>query len=68
MFIDFSSATWILLRKWAEAELQRARERNDARALDPIATAALRGEIATLKKFLDLPNEVARGQVADPDE
>ncbi len=65
---DFQSATWHLLRKWAEDQLKRAREKNDSLALAPDDTAALRGEIRILKKFLDLPNAAARGVVVNPDE
>lgn len=64
---DFSSDTWHRLRKWAEAELERARLKNDAVNLSDIETAALRGEIRTLKKFLDLPNAATRGVVVEPD-
>jgi hypothetical protein len=65
---DFQSATWHLLRKWAEDQLKRAREKNDSLALTSDDTAALRGEIRILKKFLDLPNAAARGVVVNPDE
>ena len=64
---DFSSATWHQLRKWAEEQLRRAREKNDAVGLSDIETAALRGEIRLLKRFLDLPNEATRGVVVEPD-
>lgn len=65
---DFQSATWHLLRKWAEDQLKRAREKNDSVALSADDTAALRGEIRILKKFLDLPNAAARGVVVNPDD
>jgi hypothetical protein len=65
---DFNSATWHLLRKWAEEELRRAREKNDAVSLSDTETAALRGEIRVLKKFLDLPNAATRGVVVEPDD
>ena len=64
---DFQSSTWHQLRKWAEDQLKRAREKNDALALSPEETAALRGEIRALKRFLDLPNAAARGVVVGPD-
>lgn len=64
---DYSSATWHQLRKWAEAQLKKAREKNDAVGLSDTETAALRGEIRVLKRFLDLPNEATRGVVAEPD-
>lgn len=66
--IDYQSATWHQLRKWAEDELKKAREKNDAVALNATETATIRGEIKALKKFLDLPNAVARGVGAMPDE
>lgn len=65
---DFTSATWHQLRKWAEQELEKARTKNDAVGLSDIETAALRGEIRVLKRFLALPNEAARGVVAAPDD
>lgn len=66
--IDYQSATWHQLRKWAEAELKKAREKNDSAALDAAETATLRGEIKAFKKFLDLPNAAARDVGAMPDE
>lgn len=66
--IDFQSATWHQLRKWAEEQLKRAREKNDALKLTPDETSALRGEIRMLKKFLDLPNAAARGVELTPDD
>lgn len=68
MNIDYQSATWHQLRKWAEDQLRRAREKNDSVKLATDETAALRGEIRLLKKFLDLPNAAARGVAIDPDE
>lgn len=65
---DYTSDTWHRLRKWAEAQLQTARVKNDAVGLSDIETAALRGEIRTLKRFLDLPNAATRGVVVEPDE
>ena len=57
-----------MLRKWAEAELQKCREKNDAVSLSDLETAALRGEIRFIKRFLDLPTAATRGVVAEPDE
>lgn len=65
--IDFQSSTWHLLRQWAEGQVKRAREKNDALALSSEETAALRGEIRVLKRLLDLPNAAARGVTVDPD-
>jgi hypothetical protein len=64
---DFTTDTWHKLRKWAEAELERARVRNDAVGLSENDTAALRGEIRMLKRFLDLPQAATRGVVVEPD-
>lgn len=66
--IDYQSATWHLLRKWAEDQLKRAREKNDSTALDATETAALRGEIRAFRRFLDLPNAAARDISVLPDE
>lgn len=65
---DFTSSTWNNLRKWAETELAKARIKNDAVGLSENETAALRGEIRLLKRFLDLPNAATRGVVVEPDE
>lgn len=63
---DFTSGTWHQLRKWAEDQLEKARQKNDAVSLSPEETAALRGEIRMLKKFLGLPQEAARGVAVEP--
>ena len=55
------------MRKWAEAQLEQARIKNDAVALSDNETAALRGEIRMLKRFLDLPNAATRCVVVEPD-
>lgn len=68
MAIDFQSASWHGVRQWAEDQLKRAREKNDSAKLTPDETAALRGEIRTYKKFLDLPNVAARGVAIGSDE
>lgn len=65
--IDFTSATWHLIRKWADEQIASARKKNDAVGLSDTETAALRGEIRMLKRFLDLPNEATRGVVVEPD-
>ena len=64
---DYSSDTWHRLRKWAEAQLESARKKNDAVGLSDTETAALRGEIRALKRFLDLPNEATRGVAVEPE-
>lgn len=66
--IDFNSPAWHGLRKWAEAELKRAREKNDSVECDDVKTAALRGEIRLLKKFLALPEQAARGVAIEPSD
>ena len=66
--IDYQSATWHQLRQWAEGQLKRAREKNDALTLAPDETAALRGEIRFLKRLLDLPNAAARDVAIGPGE
>ena len=65
--LDFSTPGWHQLRRWAEAELEKSRLKNDA-VLDQIQTAALRGEIRLLKRILDLPNQATRGVAAEPDD
>lgn len=65
--IDYSSSAWHQVRRWAEDQLSKAREKNDA-SLSEIDTASLRGEIKLLKKFLDLPNGATRGVVVEPDD
>lgn len=64
--IDFQTPAWHQIRRWAEDQLRRAREKNDV-LLAPDDTAALRGEIRVLKRIIDLPNAVARENAVDPD-
>lgn len=64
---DFSSSTWHQLRKWAEEQLRKAREKNDAVDLSDVDTAVLRGEIRVLKRFLDLPNQAIRNTAIEPE-
>jgi hypothetical protein len=64
--IDFQNPAWHQIRRWAEDQLRRAREKNDV-LLAPDDTAALRGEIRVLKRIIDLPNAVARENAVDPD-
>jgi hypothetical protein len=56
------------MRKWAEEQLRKCRDKNDAVNLSDTETALLRGEIRFIKRFLDLPNEATRGVVVEPDE
>lgn len=53
--IEQDSATWLAIHEWASAQLDACRRKNDAQALDSVATAHLRGRIATLKAILALP-------------
>jgi hypothetical protein len=62
MNIDFTSAAWNEVARWAEENLTAARRRNDSTELDSEQTAAVRGEIRFLKKLLALPQTVARDQ------
>ena len=66
--IDFQSPAWHLIRKWAEAEVSKCRQKNDALGLSVEETSALRGEIRAYKKLLGLPEQVARGVVGIPVE
>ena len=66
--MDFQSPTWHHLRKWTEAQIQKAREKNDAVGLSDTDTAALRGEIRALKRILDLPNAATRTLAASADD
>lgn len=50
------SPTWLFVRAWAEAELKKAREKNDSINKDMTQTAVLRGEIKILKELISLPN------------
>jgi len=63
----FSDLSWHQVVEWAENEIARLRQRNDAVELDPTETAALRGEIRALKRLVALPKEAARkSQMALP--
>jgi hypothetical protein len=66
--MNFNSPEWHVLRKWAEDQLRKCREKNDAVSLSELETAALRGEIRFIKRFLDLPDAATRGVVVEPDE
>jgi len=66
--MNFNSPEWHELRRWAENQLQKCREKNDVVNLSDIDTALLRGEIRFIKRFLDLPNAATRGVVVEPDE
>ena len=51
---DKASGLWLRLRSHLEDRLGTARLRNDDATLDPSATAAIRGEIKTLKVLIRL--------------
>lgn len=65
--IDFSSHAWKQIEKWAQSQLDSARQRNDSIAHDIAQTSALRGEIAVLKRILGLPEAAARDAGITPD-
>ena len=51
---DFHTNTWRRLKKLYNERLNDLREQNDQMSLTPERTAAIRGAIAEVKKFLDL--------------
>ena len=53
--IEQDSATWLAVHEWATERLEQLRKRNDG-PLDDVATAHLRGQVATLKQILALPH------------
>jgi hypothetical protein len=57
--IDFNTAAWLQVARWAQSRLDALRLRNDA-LLDPVETASLRGRIQELKELIGLPERVAR--------
>jgi hypothetical protein len=56
--LDQSSGTWKFIKQWAEEELELARKRNDAISVSAEKTAAIRGEIKTLKRLANLPGTI----------
>ena len=52
--------SWAAVATWAQSEMDRLRKQNDSTELDPVQTAALRGEIRALKRLIDLPAAAAR--------
>lgn len=52
--IEQDSSTWLVIHEWASERLDQLRKRNDG-PLDAVATAHLRGQLATLKQLLALP-------------
>lgn len=63
MDIDFSTATWAQVARWAQARIDALRVKNDG-DLDPSQTAAVRGQIRAYKNLLGLPEEAARARHA----
>jgi len=51
---DFQSRTWTRLRTVLQSRLDELREVNDGGHLNEIKTAAIRGQIAEVKKMLAL--------------
>ena len=67
--LDAYSETWIFVSNWAESELKRLRESNDAITLDAAQTSALRGRIKCLKELIALPDKRTRPKRAPlPDD
>lgn len=66
MKIDTNGHTWKAIDAHLRGRLLRCREKNDNQKLDPIDTAALRGEIAVIKDLLALPTQVAQVATDDP--
>jgi hypothetical protein len=58
--IDFSGATWKILKQRASNRLDRLRVANDA-ALSADQTATIRGRIMELKEFLALDKPAPEG-------
>lgn len=61
---DTSTLTWPFVVTWAQSEIERLRKQNDSVDLGLEHTTAIRGEIRALKRLLDLPEAVARKNVA----
>lgn len=61
MEIDFNGAAWVQVVAWAQQRIEQLRKLNDG-DLDPLKTAAVRGEIKAYKSLLALPEQAARAQ------
>ena len=57
---DLHSATWKKLARHLQERQQVLRARNDNPKLDPLATAALRGELRVIRNLLALGNQTRR--------
>ena len=56
--------TWAEAAAWAQSEIDKTRASNDSVELDPVQTAALRGEIRALKRLLNEPKRIVQAQLA----
>jgi ubiquinone biosynthesis protein UbiJ len=55
---------WFKVKTWAEAEVEKLRQRNDSAEASYPDTQVIRGEIRALKRLLALPTTLAQ-QVSD---
>jgi len=65
---DFYSDAWKRLAKLLNDRLSELRETNDSQTKNPIETAAIRGQIAEVKRLLALPRDASAMRSASPDE
>jgi hypothetical protein len=65
---DIGSSTWRKLRIHMEQQRDDLRAQNDNPALDPIATATLRGRLKCLSNLLELGAPPTLADAADEDE
>lgn len=56
--------TWAEAAAWAQSEIDKRRAENDSLELDPVSTAALRGEVRALKRLLNEPKRIVQLQLA----
>lgn len=66
--INFNGFEWNQLREHAEKKLSELRVRNDSIELSEKDTLILRGRIAELKEFIDLPKSIERRNFSLPSE
>jgi hypothetical protein len=62
--IDFATATWMQVTRWAQSRIDALRIKNDG-ALTLEETAHVRGQIRAFKSLLGLPEEAARARSAE---
>jgi hypothetical protein len=65
--VDRQSTTWAKLKKYIEARIESLRAKNDG-DLDPIATAKVRGQIASMKNLLTLAQPAPANEADDAAE